>query len=182
MSEARKSKKIVNSIGVGIMAFLSSGVSLMQTASAADVNEVRDAGDMLENDIQATSANQEIIDALDKAGDAINTAQGAITDAGDIPNGTEIQGELSGAAEALGKLNDAVEALEQSNAAAAEAVEDYLYAVEADPYRDGAAENVADAKNAADSAQAILTENKEAADALSKANQTAQEDIYENKS
>ena len=105
MSDARKGKKIVNSIGVGILAFLSSGTSMLQIASAADVNEVQNAGEMLETGMQAASANQNTIDALDNAGDAINTAQGSVTDAGDIQNATEIQGELSGSAEALGKLD-----------------------------------------------------------------------------
>ena len=104
MSEARKGKKIVNSIGVGIMAFLSSGTSMVQIASAADVGEIQNAGEMLETGMQTVSANQNTIDALDNAGDAVNTAQGAVTDAGDIRNSTEIQGELNGAADALGNI------------------------------------------------------------------------------
>ena len=111
MSEVRKSKKIVNSIGVGIMAVLSSGTSMLQIASAADVGQVQDAGEMLENNVQATSLNQGTIAAMDQAGDAINSAQGAITSAGEIPNGAQMQGELSGSANAMGKLDKAVEDL-----------------------------------------------------------------------
>ena len=70
MSEVRKSKKVVNSIGVGIMAVLSTGTSMMQLASAADVGEVQNAGEMLENEVKVTSMNQGTIDALDDAGDA----------------------------------------------------------------------------------------------------------------
>ena len=157
MSEIRnKSKKVVNSIGVGIMAVLSSGTSMLQIASAADVGEVQNAGEMLENEVKTTSMNQGSIDALDNAGDAINTAQGSVSEAGDIQNGTEIQGELTGSANALGRLDTAVEKLEDANAAAAEAIEDYQYAVDADQYRDGAAENIDDAKAEAGDAQTIV--------------------------
>ena len=160
MSEVRKSKKIVNSIGVGIMAVLSSGTSMLQIASAADVGQVQDAGEMLENNVQATSLNQGTIAAMDQAGDAINSAQGAITSAGEIPNGAQMQGELSGSANAMGKLDKAVEDLEKANSAAAEAVEDYLYAVDDDQYREGSVENIDDAKAEADKAEAVLKENQ----------------------
>lgn len=183
MSEIRnKSKKVVNSIGVGIMAVLSTGTSMLQIASAADVGEVQNAGEMLENEVKTTSMNQGSIDALDNAGDAINTAQGSVSEAGDIQNGKEIQGELNDSAEALGDLNEAVEKLEDANAAAAEAIEDYQYAVDADQYRDGAAENIDDAKAEAGDAQTVVAGNKEDADDLAEANKAAQENQYGSRS
>ena len=47
MSEANKVKKVINSIGMGLLAALSSGVVVPQVASAAELDQVQDNGDLL---------------------------------------------------------------------------------------------------------------------------------------
>ena len=63
MSEANKVKKVINSIGMGLLAALSSGVVVPQVASAAELDQVQDNGDLL-NGNQQESQNQETVDAL----------------------------------------------------------------------------------------------------------------------
>ena len=179
MSEANKVKKVINSIGMGLLAALSSGVVVPQVASAAELDQIQDNGDLL-NGNQQESQNQETVDALESAGEAIDKAQGAITEAGDIANGTEMQGKLDASADALGQLDKAVAELEEANREAADAVEDYENAVGENQYRDNAAENIADAKEKAEAAEDIANQNKEAAEDLAEKNQTAQKEQYDN--
>ena len=174
MSDMKKGLKIVNSIGLGIMAALSSGV-VIQPASAEGLGETQNVAQNQVN--EAVSQNQETVDAFAAAGDAINNAQASVTEAGDIPNSTEIQGALEGAGDAMGKLENGVEKLEQANADAQETVEDYNSAVEDDKYRDGAAENIGDAKDAAQNAQDTVNENKDAVDEIVEENQELGQDL-----
>ena len=83
MSNAKKTRKIVNSISLGIMTALSSAAAIQPiTASAADnVEEVN----LLQNEeAVAVSQNQRTIDAMDAAGNAINNAQAEVVNQKDL--------------------------------------------------------------------------------------------------
>ena len=71
MSELVKGKKVVNAIGIGIMAFLGSGTSLLQVSAAAVETEAMETASETSENTQETSQNQETIDALDIADGAI---------------------------------------------------------------------------------------------------------------
>ena len=178
MSEFGKGRKVVNAIGIGIMAFLSGGTSVLQVSAAAA--ETENVGEALEYGTQANSQNQETIAAIDTAGNAINTAQGTVTDAGEIPNKDGIQGGLSGAAGALGKVDEAVSKLEKENGEAKQALKDYQNAVKENLYRDGAVENVNDAKDAVEAAQGAASESSQAIKDAAEENKAAQEATYNN--
>ena len=112
MSDAKKTRKIVNSIGLGIMTALSSAAAIQPiTASAAD--NVEQVNELQNEEAVAVSRNQQTIDAMDAAGDAINNAQAEVVDQKDnISNAGQIQGALTGAGDAMGKLDAAIDALE----------------------------------------------------------------------
>ena len=63
MSDACKSRKIINSIGVGIMTALSSA-AIVQPASAAGLEEVQNVSAIQENESVAVSRNQDVITAI----------------------------------------------------------------------------------------------------------------------
>ena len=104
MSDAKKSRKIVNSIGLGIMTALSTAAAI-QPISASAAEEVEHVNEIQRSETVSVSQNQQTIDAMDAAGNAINNAQAEVVNQkDDISNASQIQGALTGAGDAMGKL------------------------------------------------------------------------------
>lgn len=155
MSNKFNGKKVINSIGIGILAVLGSGGSLFQVAAAAN--------------------------GMDEAADTeALTGQSGSSVAEDV-SGTigEVKGEVGGSEQsgaiqdALDKADSAVTGAQESVDGMNGALEDYEYAVSGSTERDTAAENVKDAENAAQDSEDSASQTKDTAENAANHNETA---------
>lgn len=165
MKNSIKSRKVINSLGLGIMATLSAASAAPAVAFA---DEADDKGSSVaDSSVNAASTDTPTADSLTAAAAAAETAKYGVSE--------DIQANLDNVAEAAGSLADDALAFDKANADAQQKVDEYNNAVAQDALNQSNVANINDAKNATDdlaskaelgSAQAALDSNRDAAEKL----------------
>lgn len=184
MKKKLVNKKVVNSIGVGILAFITATTPVMSVAAeevdtSGTNSTTTDSGDAEETK-QGTEQKSEQATAIENAQETVDSATDAI---GGNTELNEVADALNKANEALGNIGTAVDELEQANAdvnTANETLAEALADPEATPgLTDSMIEDVEDAAGVVDDEIGDLTEEEigEAADTAKEKADNAEEAV-----
>lgn len=177
-------KKIISSIGIGIMAFITAtSPTLTVFAEEAGPEEVP-APEPVEQqpevaETQSTPQNEAVSNAIDNAQDTIDAAGWPENDSA-VPDA--IKENLSGSSDGLEAIGDRVDTLDEYNQAAETAKKELAEVTEEDENRDNANKTSSEAaEKTGEIAESIEKENLAEAEARKDAIETAQGITYENK-
>lgn len=182
-------KKVVNSIGIGIMAFITASTPVMSVAAqegdpAQGDNNGGVTGEQTPGPAEQKAEPSEATKAVQDARDAIGNAQGETSKADAMEESKKegIGGNLEEAGSKLDGINKSIADLNEKNQAASDAKDELEKIVTDDPNgtMGTMAENVTDAKGESESAAESTGEKAEEAEGLADAAETAQGITYEN--
>ena len=189
MKKKLVNKKVVNSIGIGIMAFITAATPVMSVAAQEGDPVQGDSnggvtGEQTPGTSEQKAEQSEASAAIENAQDGIKDAQDAFG-AADAMGKNEKEGigeNLEEAGSKLDGINESIADLDEKNKAASDAKDELEKIVTDDPNgtMGTMAENVTDAKGEAESAAESTGEKAEEAEGLADAAETAQGITYEN--
>ena len=117
MRNRSSSKKVINSIGIGLMAFLASGTPLLQiTASASELDGVGDGGTQENEPQESGDQSTPASEVREPVSESVNEAKETVTEAKDSGSvsedqATEITGALDNADSATGDAQEKVDTM-----------------------------------------------------------------------